>query len=151
MVKAQNDSSSKFLILGVLVLCVILVLCVGMFVMSNGPSPTPTPTPTPKSKKKNMDSSGVSNRAAAAVPVKKDPPVENNQAWRDDNPGAVIATVSASCATPKTFDPNVKYKGPSGDNYYNYCHEMVLSQTQSCKIELCKNENVYGACKNECQ
>ena len=57
MVKAQNNNSSKFLILGVLVLCVILVLCVGgMLVMSNGPSPTPTPTPTPKSKKKNMDS-----------------------------------------------------------------------------------------------
>jgi hypothetical protein len=161
MVKAHKDNSSKFLILGVLVLCVILVLClgVGMFVMSNGPSPTPTPTPTPtpkpKSKKKNTDSSGGgsggSNGAAAAVPAKKDPPVENNQAWRDDNPGAVIATVSPSCATPKTFDPNVKYKGPSGDNYYNYCHEMVLSQTPSCKVELCKNENVYGACKNECQ
>ena len=87
---------------------------------------------------------------AAAVPKKKDPPVENNQAWRDNNPGAVIATVSPSCATPKTFNPSVKYKGPSRDNYYNYCHEMVLSQTPSCKVELCKNKNVYGACKNEC-
>ena len=87
---------------------------------------------------------------AAAVPKKKDPPVENDQAWRDNNPGAVIATVSPSCATPKTFNPNVKYEGPSGDNYYNYCHEMVLSQTPACKVELCKNENVYGACKDEC-
>ncbi|AFC35062.1 hypothetical protein OtV6_154c [Ostreococcus tauri virus RT-2011] len=77
-------------------------------------------------------------------------PVENDQAWRDNNPGAVIATVSPSCATPKTFNPNVKYEGPSGDNYYNYCHEMVLSQTPACKVELCKIENVYGACKDEC-
>ena len=88
--------------------------------------------------------------APGTAPAPGPAPVENDQAWRDNNPGAVIATVSPSCATPKTFNPNVKYEGPSEDNYYNYCHEMVLSQTPACKVELCKNENVYGACKDEC-
>jgi hypothetical protein len=73
-----------------------------------------------------------------------------DQSWRDDNPGAVIADVSTGCVTPKTFDASVTYDGPSNDNYYNYCHEMVLSQSSKCKKELCANNNVYGACRNEC-
>ena len=73
-----------------------------------------------------------------------------DQSWRDDNPGAVIADVSTGCVTPKTFDASVTYDGPSKDNYYNYCHEMVLSQSSKCKKELCANNNVYGACRNEC-
>ncbi|ABY27953.2 hypothetical protein OtV5_156c [Ostreococcus tauri virus OtV5] len=131
---------SKGLIIGGVVFLILIVIGVVVYFMMSGSEepeaePEVKPTPAPE---------------AAAVPKKKDPPVENDQAWRDNNPGAVIATVSPSCATPKTFNPNVKYKGPSGDNYYNYCHEMVLSQTPACKVELCKNENVYGACKDEC-
>ena len=87
---------------------------------------------------------------AAPVEAPEAAPVNNDQSWRDKNPGAVMGTFSAACVTAKTFDPNVKYKGPSNDNYYNYCHEMVISQTPSCKVELCANENVYGACKDEC-
>jgi hypothetical protein len=52
--------------------------------------------------------------------------------------------------TPKTFDPSVTYDGPRNDNYYNYCHEMVLSQSSKCRKELCTNNNVYRACRNEC-
>ena len=73
-----------------------------------------------------------------------------NQGWRDTNPGSAIAVVSAACAQPKTFDGSVTYTGPSGDNYANYCHEMVISQSAACKTELCANDNVYGACKDEC-
>ena len=73
-----------------------------------------------------------------------------DQSWRDDNPGAVIADVSTECATPKTFDASVSYEGPSSDNYYNYCHEMVISQSSTCKTELCAVDNVYGACKDDC-
>ena len=120
---------------GVVVLMLLVIGVIVYFMMGGNEEPEVDPTPAPE---------------AAAVPKKKDPPVENDQAWRDNNPGAVIATVSPSCATPKTFNPNVKYEGPSEDNYYNYCHEMVLSQTPSCKVELCKNKNVYGACKDEC-
>ena len=83
---------------------------------------------------------------------KPPPPVRTggDQSWRDDNPGAVIADVSTECATPKTFDASVSYEGPSSDNYYNYCHEMVISQSSTCKTELCAVDNVYGACKDEC-
>ena len=135
---------SKGLIIGGILFLVLIVIGVVMFFMMGGSEePEAAPKAEPKVEPKVEPT-------AAAVPKKKDPPVENNQAWRDNNPGAVIATVSPSCATPKTFNPSVKYKGPSRDNYYNYCHEMVLSQTPSCKVELCKNKNVYGACKNEC-
>ena len=74
-----------------------------------------------------------------------------NQGWRDTNPGSAIAVVSAACAQPKTFDGSATYTGPSGDNYANYCHEMVISQSAACKTELCANDNVYGACKDECK
>ena len=94
---------------------------------STEPEPEPEPEPSPSPARSRGD-----------------------QSWREDNPGAVIADVSTGCVTPKTFDASVTYDGPSNDNYYNYCHEMVLSQSSKCKKELCANNNVYGACRNEC-
>ena len=80
-----------------------------------------------------------------------DPRLVDNQSWRDNNPGVVIVDdVSTGCATATTFNPRRRYDGPSGDNYYNYCHQMVLSQSSECRKELCANSNVYGACRNEC-
>ena len=125
---------------GVVVVILIVVIVVIMMMSGNSETPVETPAETPVKAPK---------AAPQAAPV--GPPVNNDQSWRDKNPGAVMGTVSAACATAKTFDPNVKYKGPSpNDNYYNYCHEMVISQTPSCKVELCANKNVYGACKDEC-
>ena len=145
----STDATIAIGALGVMLCC--SASSVAAVVMGGGEEPEVKPEVKPKVEPKvEPRVEPKVEPTAAAVPKKKDPPVENNQAWRDNNPGAVIATVSPSCATPKTFNPSVKYKGPSGDNYYNYCHEMVLSQTPSCKVELCKNKNVYGACKNEC-
>ena len=98
----------------------------------------------------------VAEKSAEESTEPKPPPppptkTGGDQSWRDDNPGAVIADVSTECATPKTFDASASYEGPSSDNYYNYCHEMVISQSTACKTELCANDNVYGACKNECK
>ena len=95
----------------------------------------------------------VAEKSAEESTEPKPPPLVRtggDQSWRDDNPGAVIADVSTECATPKTFDASVSYEGPSSDNYYNYCHEMVISQSSTCKTELCAVDNVYGACKDEC-
>ena len=139
---------SKGLIIGgVLFLMLIVIGVIVYFMMGGSEEPEAEPKVEPEAEPK---AEPKVEPEAAAVPKKKDPPVENDQAWRDNNPGAVIATFSPSCGTAKTFNPSVKYKGPSGDNYYNYCHEMVLSQTPSCKVEFCKNKNVYGACKDEC-
>ena len=109
-------------------------------------------------KKKEDDSDSDSDDEEEPVPVSLAPPPSGstdgisigNQGWRDTNPGSAIAVVSAACAQPKTFDGSVTYTGPSGDNYANYCHEMVISQSAACKTELCANDNVYGACKDEC-
>jgi hypothetical protein len=110
-------------------------------------------------KKKEDDSDSDSDDEEEPVPVSLAPPPSGstdgisigNQGWRDTNPGSAIAVVSAACAQPKTFDGSVTYTGPSGDNYANYCHEMVISQSAACKTELCANDNVYGACKDECK
>ena len=80
-----------------------------------------------------------------------DPRLVDDQSWRDNNPGVIIVDdVRTGCAIPKTFNPRRRYDGPSSDNYYNYCHQMVLSQSSECRKELCANSNVYGACRNEC-
>ena len=74
-----------------------------------------------------------------------------DQSWRDNNPGAVLTEVSPGCVTPRTFDPSVTYDGPSNDdNYYNYCYEMILLQSSECKEEVCADNNVYGACRGQC-
>ena len=141
--------ANKILIIGVMVLFIVLLGAgVGIYFFMSGeeeppvtppkvdpvPAQVPAPVPSP-----------------VPAPVPAPPPVKNDQSWRDNNPGAVIATFSTECLPAKTFDKNVKYKGLSNDNYANYCYELVKSQSPSCRVEVCKNPNVYGACKDECK
>ena len=130
------------LVAGVGVLCLSSSLMVAMIPSNKDEVSEP--------EKKSTEESTEQEQEQEPEPSPSPARSRGDQSWRDDNPGAVIADVSTGCVTPKTFDASVTYDGPSNDNYYNYCHEMVLSQSSECKKELCANNNVYGACRNEC-
>jgi len=70
-----------------------------------------------------------------------------SQVWRDNNRGAVIKDLGP-CGDAKTFDPNKKYEGPSGDNYANYCYNFIKST--ECADKTCSVPQVFGACRDEC-
>lgn len=105
---------------------------------------------------RNEESPGPARRSSgpAPAPAPARPPapvvIATSQAARDANPGALMGQLSAECGEVRAFDPNETYSGPSGDNYYNYCHSMVISRTAACKAEACANENVMQACRDEC-
>lgn len=99
-----------------------------------------------KKEEEVMDTTPV-EKPVGPIQTRDDAEKIDNQSWRDNNPGAVIKQLG-TCGEAKTYDNNMTYDGPSGDNYANYCYNFIKSV--ECADKTCSVPQVFGACRDEC-
>ena len=98
-------------------------------------------------KKNEEEDTTPVDKPVGPVKTKADAVKIDNQSWRDQNPGTVIKKLG-ECGEAKTYDNNMVYDGPSGDNYANYCYNFIKSV--ECADKTCSVPQVFGACRDEC-